>query len=402
MLDSVNLESPVISEEDAQRIEAELFTSSRRHNTTGELVYALTNGPLKGSWDHRFSLQVLRHRWEHDPDLGRTVKVPSQPFLRLEGSIHKAMVGHNVYGGPEALLEPCQWLLWHLVETHNMWLPIDVRHWYPIRIDWAEAFDMGSFEAVQQYIRIMASAHYPQRSPNVYGDETILWAGRTTALKLYHKGPEFRKHDLRRLQEHADLSSWPEDFRWYLPLHYGLRVGKAGTVMDLDELEELTCKANATLRCEVAIKRPKLEYEYGSKPKMGQVKLDWVKQTFDTEVKRIMKLAEHDHETVRRSDDVLRRLEAHYSEKQALAIYSTWSLLATHGKAYAREHLKRSTYYDHQKKMAEVGVEWKGSDLHLRTEAELVPADFIPLTTYPTRRIEHPRVMKALEMFRAA
>ena len=108
MLDTVKLQSPELDEATAQAVTAQLELRSCVDLKSGELLYEFTSGGLSGSYDHRISVQVKRERWQQprtpqgDRAFGRKaspILVPCEPYLLLEGSVHKALLGHNVHGG---------------------------------------------------------------------------------------------------------------------------------------------------------------------------------------------------------------------------------------------------------------------------------------------------------------
>jgi hypothetical protein len=237
MLDSVKLQSPPLSESVAHQIERRLVHRSAVDNSSGELLYDITSGQLEGSWDHRVSLRVLRTRLIPDPTEKRKNKmipVFCDPYLWLEGSLHKALMGHNVDGGPLDMLAPCSWFVEDLADRLGVRLP-SAAEWLTMRVDWAEIFRMPS-ETISAYVRSLNSSEFPRRSVHRYGDESLVSPGYTSTVKLYHKGPEFFKHDFRRLNG----------------------------VFDREELKELVKLSGETLRVEVAIKRRKITDHYGA------------------------------------------------------------------------------------------------------------------------------------------
>ena len=106
MLDTVKLESPELGGRIAGEIERRCVRRTGVVLDSGDVLYEITAGSLAGSWDSRMSVRVMRERWTGAGELQ-----PCAPYVLLEGSVHKALLGHNVHGGPEGLQASCEWLL---------------------------------------------------------------------------------------------------------------------------------------------------------------------------------------------------------------------------------------------------------------------------------------------------
>ena len=365
-----------MSDEDVRRIERKLVHRSAVDNSSGELLYEITSGSLEGSWDHRVSLRVLRTRLIPDPtDKRKNKMIPvfCPPYLWLEGSVHKALMGHNVHGGPSDVVAPCSWFVEDLGDRLGVRLP-PAAEWLAMRVDWAEVFRMPR-EAISAYVRSLNSCEFPRRSVHRYGDESLLSPGFTSTVKLYHKGSEFFRHDYRRLNG----------------------------VFDREELKELVKISGETLRVEVAIKKRKISSRYGRDCAVGRLELGWVKEVFDHEVKRLVREAAVDMKIVRDTHNVKARLESVYTGRQAAALFATWVQLAALGERSVKEDMsrRRSSFYDHRAKLLKAGVAWTGSDVVLGSADGRVPADFVPVRSDPRcANSEDPRVSEALEEHR--
>ncbi len=376
MLDSVKLQSPHISEATARLVEQQIETFQRLDNASGELLYELHAGQLDGSYDHRVSVRVNRKKFVPDSNSSnRMVAVNCAPYLYLEGSVHKALLGHNVHGGPQDFEAPCYWFVFELMERLGVALPRPME-WTVQRIDWSETYSM-SHDAIRQYVRSLNSCNFPRR-PGLqrYGDESIASPGRTTAVKIYHKGPEFMKHDFRRLRPHLD----PYEL---------LLLGQI---------------AAETLRVEVAIKKRKISDEHGGDAKIPHIDLEWIKKVHATEIGRLIRESKTDMKIVRDTHSVRDRLLATYSDRQASALFATWVQFAALGERSCKDSLAERTFYDHRKKLLNAGVAWTGSDVRIvGTRGVLVPADFRPVTRDARcSSSEAPEVSRILEHYRAA
>ena len=386
MLDTVKLESPELGEDLAREIEARCVRRSAVEIGTGELLYELTTGSLEGSYDHRVSIRVMRSRWVqhrvqlHDQSSGRTVSSSRQvheecePYVLLEGSVHKAMLGHNLYGGPESVCEPCEWLVADVGARLGVKLPTG-SEWLLRRADWAEVYELPDYEAVEEYVWGLNSAEYPRRSVARYGRESIFAAGRTTAVKAYHKGPEFSKHDHKRLR---------------------------GIMQDAD-LQDLQHYANLVLRWEVSVKAKKLDEDHEGKPLVSEISPEYLRKLHYREVRRLVREGEADVKTVRKQKDVRDRLLQEYEQRKAGLLLGTWHQLVTLGEKETRRAIPDRTFRRHKQLLRDAGVSWIGSDVLVVPKVSSLPADFSPTERDPRRRAgEDPVVAEKLSAFRAA
>lgn len=372
MLDTVKLESPKLDASVVSEIERRCILRSGVLIETGESIYEITTGHLSGSWDSRLSLRVMREEWR---DVGGRVQlVRCDPYILLEGSIHKAMLGHNIAGGPEALQPSCEWLCGDVAARLGVELP-NASGWLLRRADWAECYRLPDFEAVEEYIWGLNSAEYPRRSVARYGRESIFAGGRTTAVKSYHKGPEFSKHDRPRLK----------------------------SVIEDGQLAELQHYANEVLRWEVSVKAKKLDTDHEGKPRVDRVSDDYFRSLHYREVRRLVREGEADVKTVRKQKDVRDRLLDVYDQRKAGLLLGTWHQLVTLGEYETRKHIPRTTWYRHKQLLSEAGISWIGSDVVIVPTRSSLPDDFSPTENSPYRLSgEDPAVAAKLAPYRAA
>ncbi len=360
---------------------------------TGEVKYEFTSGQLEGSYDHRISLRVERARWVSppptvvrvvwDPKKGKKVDrnsrrvpvlEPCAPFVVLEGSVHKALLGHNVEGGPRDFVAACRWFVAEVGHLAGVFLP-DGAEWTVQRVDWAEVYGLGAFAVVQEYLGSLNLAHYPRRKAVRYGDESFMVSGDTTALKAYHKGPEFSKHDFKRIRVSA---------------------GEAIAV----QLQE---SANAVLRTETELRSTRLGRDFGHPPLVREITPEYLDKVHDQEWRRLLKEGSQDMKIVRTHRAVNRRLREIYADELANRLFGTWMQLSTLGEREVRGFMKHSTFYDQRKQLQVAGVSWEGADVRIIAQAHLVPEDFTPQRSDPRRLIDQaPAVTSALAAYQLA
>jgi len=372
MLDTVKLRSPHLGEALAGEISRSCVRRSAEDLATGELLYELTTGSLSGSWDSRVSVRVMREEWVEVG--GRVQLVDCAPYVELEGSVHKALLGHNVYGGPEALRAPCEWLVGDVGGRLGVELPV-ASEWLLRRADWAECYELPDFGAVEEYIWALKSAEYPRRSVSTYGRETVFAGGRSTSVKAYHKGPEFSKHDHKRFRG----------------------------MMDAGELLQLQHQANRVLRWETSVKAKKLDEDHGEKPRVGEISADYLRKLHHREVRRLVREGEAEVKTVRKQKAVRDRLLDVYDQRKAGILLGTWHQLVTLGEHETRRHLPRRTWYRHKKDLIAAGVAWIGADVVVLPSSSSLPDDFTVGPNSPYRMSgEASEVSRKLAPYRAA
>lgn len=374
MIDTMGLRSPSLSEETAQSIERYLKTRTGVDNASGEVEYQFVSGTLPGSFSENVSVNVRRQDFKTFIHKGKAVTslYDVEPFLRIEGSVHKALLGHNVFGGP---LEPeaaARWFIADIERRMRVQLP-PAESWFFERLDWAEAYNLGSYEACEEFINGMAWARYPRRKVNRYCSESVFFPGTTSAYKVYHKGPEFQKHDYKRL-----------NVTW----------NRARVTL----LQET---ANNYLRSEVSIKSKKLQADFGQKPSIVKVTREYLENVHDRETARVAKEGKSDMETVRNAEEVRARLLDVYGDRLGKVLFGTWSEFVMVGEKTVRHAMPRATFYLHRQQLAAAGVSWVGTDVVVQKSSR-IPAGFSLCRSDPRRlTTEAPEVTLALAAYTA-
>lgn len=380
-LDTLGLRSPFLSEDVATAIENQCILRQGVDLNTGDVIYSITTGSLEGSHDSRISIKVEREIWQASEIVDKQgikkksqpIRVPCEPYIYLEASVHKALVGHNVCGGPQGFIESAHWLIGLVGDLLGVQLP-DPEIWMVRRIDTAEVFQMPSYEACEEYFRGLNSADYPRRSVTRYGTSGIYAQGSTSTLKFYHKGPEFQKHDRKRLVK----------------------------ILKTEKLFELIDLAHRTIRVEVEIKTRKLENDFGYSPLVREITEEYINRVYDTEVQRFLKEGAKELELVRDAQAVQRRLREVYDDRLAGLLFGTWYQLTTLGEDFVKKSYAKRTFYRQRKQLVDASISWHGTDVILRENHSAVPVGFSPTRSDPRRNvIELPEVRDKLAPIRS-
>jgi II/X family phage/plasmid replication protein len=405
MIDTVTLQSPYLSEHDAEQIALACERRSALVVATGEKLYEFTSGSLAGSWDSRVSVRVEREEWVAEaPSVAarmsstggsdvEVVRVEGQqvarstgvrrlrpvvtkqecpPYIVIEGSVHKALLGHNVYGGPCAPALSLAWFVDDVAKRLGVALPYS-EDWTAKRVDWAEAYELPNFEACQEFVGGLNMAKFPRRSVDRYGETGLYSPGRTTTIKIYHKGPEFHKHDKPRLRR---------------------------CLVDDMEIYELQARANCILRFETEIKARKLSDDFDGKPSVALLTQEYCERVHDREAGRLLKEANNDMETVRTNQAVSRRLHEMYDDRLANTLFGTWFQLAALGEVVVKKSMTKPTYYRQKKQLSEAAISWLASDVYVVPTGSAIPFGFSPVRGDRHRMTdEHPIVSEKLGLF---
>jgi len=388
VIDTLKLRSPDLDADTFAACASALMTRATVDNSTGELISEFTFGLLDGSFDHRISARLMTSEMVQAFSLVDCKYHPVDRVcskLVIEGSVHKAMLGHNVHGGPECPLLASRWFVAYVSGLLGVELPRG-DDWLVTRIDIAEAFDLEDFDACAEYIHGLSLARFPRRKCSRWGDETIAFAGSTTCWKLYHKGPEFSKHDRPRL---------------FQKVRDGRRAS-AETRLHNRWVESLQSRANGIIRVETSIKAHKLKRQYDGYPTAAQLTREWIESVHDRETERVLHEGKAEMETVSKTREVEQRLHSFYPERRAAALFGSWAILTAMGEDALRARLTRRTFYRHRAQLRDAGVSWLASDLVI-VEHSRVPQGFRPVRS-DNRRIrgEDPRVTAMLAPYATA
>lgn len=362
--DTIKIKSPCIDRSVMRRIEQQCILRSGTDLASGEIMYELFTGQLLGSWDSRISVLPKYEDFVLDKN-GRPRLHPCEPYLIVEASVHKVMHGHNVYGGPSNFLEAARHLV-SLVEKllETELLPAD--YWTVHRVDVAHVYNLSK-PACKEFFDSIQLRNFPRRQKNsAKYDMALYFAGKTTTVKFYHKGTEFRVHDYSRLRSF---------FRALFNHQYGPDAKNADRVEK--KLEALQRLADNRLRVEVEIHSDKLQYDYGKNPTVAEITDEYLERIHDGEVERLLREGKQSMETVRNTTAVMTRLQSVYGDTRGAQLYGFWSALCTLNENVVRAKFSRATYFRNRKLLEDAGVSWRASNITVTANDSLIH-DFSP------------------------
>lgn len=363
--DTVKLRSPYIDASVMARIEQQCILRSGMHLGTGEVLYELHAGELLGSWDSRIAIKPMHE--EHVADKSGCVRMhPCEPYLFIEASVHKVQLGHNVYGGPTDFRKACCDLVALVEKLLDTDMP-GADFWTVHRVDVANVFDLPK-QSIKQFFDSMQLLSFPRRGKKAMKCATsIYFPGKTTTVKFYHKGSEFKVHDYARLRSF---------FKILFSHIYGPDTNTHERVeRKLNALQRL---ADKRLRVEVEIHADKLQYDFGRNPTVAEVSDEYLQRIHDSEIERVLREGKQGMDTVRTEEAVWQRLQGLYEPKRAHFLHAFWQVMAVRGDEKARERYSKTAFYRSRKLLEDAGVSWRGSDLFIVANDSPIH-DFAPL-----------------------
>lgn len=372
-IDTIRLRSPFIDESLARQIEANSIKRRALDMRSGEILWEITTGNLEGSWDSRIMIRVMRE--EHSTDKNGFVRLQDcDPYILLECSAHKILMGHNIYGGPTNFKETVITVL-ELIETElDVGFP-PASLWIVRRVDWAEVYRLP-FVAISEFFEGLQTVQFPRRKASKHGSHSMHFPGSTTTVKLYHKGPEFREHDYSKLKRY---------FTHYRTQHYPEACHcKANTQWVLLKLEALQRLANNRLRVEVGVNSIKLDRDFGHPPFVSEVTDEYLTKVHDREIMKLLKEGKEAMEIARTNRDVSQRLKTIYGDDNRMVgiLFGFWMQLAGLGEDVVKANIKRATFYRLRKQLQEAGISWFNTNVYvLENKEAALPKNFAPLRT---------------------
>jgi hypothetical protein len=334
MLDTIVMTTEYLTEEQYQAIQAQLQARSGVEPATGEVKYLryVSSMPVPTTGTV-LRLTVDTAKWVKMPGERAPYRVASKTF-RVEGSIHKAMHGHNVYGGPVDPREAIGWLICQVSCLLEVELP-DLEHWFVKRLDVAECFDLGSLDNVRGWIRAKSLVVYPRREVHFWGDMGLSVSGTTTDLRAYAKGPQFHKE-----------GGYQALLKCRTP----------------EVAFEVSRKAESILRCEVEIKGPLLEKQE-HKGRADKLTREWLhEEIYDKQWRQFLRPIDSDSRMAHTSIEVCSRLQSHYPDGW-FSLYMVWCLLAIRGEGWYRQQVAASTWRHNRAKLEAASISWESTNV---------------------------------------
>jgi len=208
MIDTVGFKA-LIDYETFEKIKEKTRMTQRIDKETGEIEFEYDNGQTIHSNNYHIVYKISDEYWDYvssDDSLDSTEKSRKSqphkkagiPHVRLEFSIPKILLGHNLCSVSMGLIYDAMYLVkTAFEEKYECTLP-NMPEWYCYRIDTCANYILSNEQEVRNYITYLQKLDYPRREPMKFGSSGIYFPSQQNTLKVYAKGPEFKKHDMNR------------------------------------------------------------------------------------------------------------------------------------------------------------------------------------------------------------
>ncbi len=203
MLDTMGFIIP-ISREAYHFLVSKSLMTQRVDCVDGSVEFEYYNFELSHSWNYRVRWKLDDKRFIHDPGINRTVVASGYPHLKIEFSAPKIMLGNNIRTIDENMAD----VVVHTVKikfekTFQIKLP-RVSDWFLNRLDVCSNYELSNADMVKDIINYLQRLDYPRKKKEFYENESIYCPSRHATLKVYAKGPEFKKHDMKRFKNEVE------------------------------------------------------------------------------------------------------------------------------------------------------------------------------------------------------
>lgn len=182
-----------------QELKKTSMCTQRINKTDGELIFEYDNGGVNYSWGYNVLFKFTNEFWNYDDKTKTPYIDKGIPNIQFEFSVPKIICGNNLYSyGLSDVQTASDIVRIEFQKIFNVVLPL-FKDWYIYRIDTCANYLLDGITQVRNYIEYLQKLSYPRREPLRY-QTGIYFPSRTNTLKIYGKGPEFKKHDRKRLE----------------------------------------------------------------------------------------------------------------------------------------------------------------------------------------------------------
>ena len=366
MLDTCVFVTPQLPQLYIDKIQTKFKIYSCIDGKTGELEYKITSGNLAGSFDNKIS-----------------VRVNFNNSLKISCSLHKLIVGHNIFGGSDNLRILANTLKKILQETFEVKLP-NIFKWEVKQLDYALTFNLGSQYQVSEYINSLREACYARREINVYGKSGIHIPGTTTTIKFYNKKEEYLEHDYKRIKKvfgERKADELLNKAEGLIRIEVAVKAKKIKSLFPKTKYrKELLKIHNKTVKTfsikSDAAKRTWLDYKNKNEVTVKDIDMNVIIKCWNEEVNKVIKENQIKDTIINTSGEVIKQLSDMYNSRTVAALYGFWTLLSTKGEEHAKTIYPKSTYYRYRDYLIKAGISWRNTDVKLIDNSNIVK--FVP------------------------
>lgn len=298
--------------------------TQRIDKQTGDIEFEYHNTKINYSGNYKVQFKITDEYWDYDKTSRRPYIAKGIPQIVVEYSVPKILYDHNLISvDPSLIYESMHKVKESFEELFEVELPSPTE-WFCPRIDTCANFILENESQVRRYIEYLQRLDYPRKPKLIFDNTGLYFSSRHNTLKIYCKGEEFKRNDMKRFTHKEALN-----------LHE---------------------KAQRILRIEVEHKR-RLRYLIENHEKENKIILKkflrYVQMKdlieifhFQKEMERIVSKFFCGTETkIMKVVDVLPLLKTVLSDRQARSFHHIYMFIITQGQKAAKKQFPLRTYY---------------------------------------------------------
>lgn len=338
MIDTVGFKI-LINRDTFDLLKSQMTVTERIDKKTGDIEFEYYNTTLdfnSPSWNYKVGCKLTDEYWDYDKTSRHPYRADDMPHIAFDYSVPKILFGNNLLS-----VDPC--LIYesmHKVkESFEMGFGIELpepNDWYCYRIDTCANYILEDENQVKGCINYLQRLNYPRKIKSSYEDTGLYFPSRHNTLKIYWKGPEFKKHDFDRAKNKEQA------IEHLLLAQRILRI----------EVEHRK-------RLRYIAEKHEKENRVSFKKFTGYVRMADFIEIFDfkEEMERIMSNMLCGTETkLMKTIDALTLLQTKYSERQSRSFHHVYMLIVTQGQKEAKKRIPEGTYYRSVRALRESGI----------------------------------------------
>ncbi len=338
MIDTVGFKV-IIDREAYTRLLENAVLTTRIDMQEGDVLFEYNNARVdfrSASWNYNVLFKVTEEYWTYDRERRHPYKASGIPHISFEYSVPKILFGHNMVSVHPSLIYASAHKVKEAFETmYGVSLPCPTE-WYCFRIDTCANYVLENEVQVRNYINYLQRLNYPRRFKNSYEDTGLFFASRHNTLKVYCKGEEFKKHDMKNIAD-----------------------GTTAQMLYEEAMKILRVEVEHRKRIAYVVKEYERENTVLLEKFAGYVRLKDLMKIFhfEEEMKRVVSQILCGTETkIMESEAVLQHLMRRFSDKQSRAFHHVYLLIITQGQKWVKQQMPRRSYYRALKAFREVKI----------------------------------------------
>jgi hypothetical protein len=183
MIDTTGFKA-IINDDTYEKIKEKTRMTQRIDKETGEIEFEYDNGQTNHSSNYRIVYKISDEYWDYQKPEDSSKSVSNsrknQPHkktgishVKLEFSIPKILLGHNLYSASMALIYDAMYEVKKAFEEKYECVLPNMPEWYCYRVDTCANYLLSTEKEVRNYISFLSKLDYPRREPMKFGSSGI-------------------------------------------------------------------------------------------------------------------------------------------------------------------------------------------------------------------------------------